>query len=95
LVVFLQVKKCGHNRQRERGPRERSSGRCRNLRLRYRSKITQHRKKTKRNAGTIGEGGGKEGRRVGERVKTAERRNTNEDSGKCRKKAKRIKEKKV
>jgi hypothetical protein len=52
-------------------------------------------RKRKEREATIGEGGGREGRRVGGRVETAERRNTSEDSGKCRKKVKRIKEKKV
>ena len=44
--VFPQVRKCGFNRKRQRRSRERSSGRCRRLRSRYRSKITKHRKKT-------------------------------------------------
>lgn len=38
---------------------------------------------------TIGEGGERECRKGGGRVETAERRNTSEDNGKCRREAKR------
>lgn len=79
-------------RDRE-GTRGRSSVRCRRLRNRYRRSKNKGRKR--RGEGTTIVGGGRECRRGG-RVETAERRNTSEDNGKCRRKAKRrIKEKKV